>query len=298
MTPPDFETEEAARAEDRLRARRARRVRNRPGRMTWLNIADRIWLNNQRPPRVPSIDLDSHAVLGLAERLEGGVNSGFPPLTMASSLRMRAIRQGLGSGLINAFAGYADEDLRTVTVIYAGWSYKPAELDAVMARQIKAQFSQHLHRAGVLQLPGPLYAVLHGEFEPSSGRYVLHYHVATTKEKAAALKAGLATAQIKGYCVTPTGSSPVRRSKVRDRIRQFTYLAKGFWPCRPIITIDGKPKRVRRGRRIPEPYATQVLLWLDRQRFADLVLMNGCWSKRSGGSAEWRAVYLLGAGAG
>lgn len=297
-TPDDFETEAKSASEDRLRARRMRRVLNRPGQTNWLNIADRRWLAKQRPPRVASPPLDHDAIRDLAERLEAGVASGFPPLTLASSLRMRTIRQGLSRALLDAFEDYPDADLGTVTVIYAGWSYTPAELELVTAAKLKAQFRQHLSRAGVLKLPGPLYAVLHGEFEPSSGRYQLHYHLVTTAAKAAALKAGLTTKRIKGYCLTATGSSPVRRSRVRDRVRQFTYLVKAFWPGKPIIQIDGEAKRVRSYRRIPEPFGTQVLLWLDRQTFADLVVTNDCWSRRKGGTGAMKRLYLFGSGVG
>lgn len=296
--PDGFETEAESLREDRLRARRMRRVLNRPGPTNWLNIADRLWLAKQRPPRTASPPRNPEAIHDLAERLEAGVASGSPPLTLASSIRMRTIRQGLSRALLDAFSDYSNDDLRTVTVIYASWSHTPAELDRVTAAKIKAQFRQHLNRAGVLKLPGPLFAVLHGEYEPTSGRYILHYHLVTTVVKAAALKAGLTAKKIKGYTKTATGSAPVRRSQVRDRVRQFTYLAKGFWPSKPIIKIDGKLKRVRGYRRISEPYGAQVLLWLDRQSFSDLVVTNDCWSRRKGGTAAMRQLYLYGAGIG
>ena len=298
MIPLNLETEEQSAREDRLRARRARRVRNRPGPLTWLNMRDRFWLFRQRPLRALSPNLDDNAVLALAEQLEAGVDTAFPPQTMASSLRMRVIRIGLGRALLDAFADYPDESLQTVTVLYSGWSYTPPELESVTAAQLKNQFRQHLHRAGVLQMPGPLYAVLHGEFEPTSARFQLHYHLITTVEKAAALKRGLRADLIAGYVRTSTGASPVRRSSVRNRVRQLTYLAKSFWPSKPVITINGKPKRIRRYRRIPEPFGTQVLLWLDRQKFNDLIVANDCWSPRIGGTEAMRRLYLFGTGVG
>ena len=222
--------------------------------------------------------------------------SGFPPPTLASSLRMRTIRLELGRALLDAFADYLDADLRTVTVIYRGWSYTPAELDAVTAAQVKAQFRRHLERAGVLKMPGPLFSVLHGEFEPRSGRYILHYHLTTTTAKAAALKSGLTSTKIRGYAKTATGSAPVRRSRVGNRVGQLTYLAKSYWPSRPVIQIEGMSTRLRDHHRIPEPYGTQVLLWLDRQTFSDLVVTHDCWSRRSGGTAAMKQLCLFAAG--
>ncbi len=295
-TPHRFETEEAAVREDRRRARRMRRVfriLTRLGRTNWTNMKDRLWLARQYPLGVPKPALNPDQIRALAERLEDGVASGLPPSTLGSSLRMRLIRLAFHRALFDAFAPYADDDLRTLTVIYSGWAFSPADLDRTTAAKLQQQFRQHLNRIGVMKLPGPLIAVLHGEFEPTSGLYRLHFHILTTAEKAAALKAGLTTETIKGYTVTATGAAPVRRSQVRDRDRQFTYLAQAFWPSRPVVIKHGKPKRTRRKHRIPEPFSTQVLLWLDCQPFADLVLLNDIWSPRKGGTAAMKRLYLL-----
>ena len=295
--PDAFETEEKSRQEDRLRARHIRRVLNRPGPTTWLNIKDRLWLVKQSP-RAVAPPLDRDAAHDLANRLEAGVASGFPTMTLASALRMRTIRLGLGRALLDAFEQYPNADLRTVTVIYAGWSYTPADLDRVSAAMLKAQFRRHLERAGVLKSPGPLFAVLHGEFEPASGRYQIHFHLVTTAAKAAALKAGLTAKKIRGYTKTATGSVPVRRSRIGDRVGQLLYLAKAYWPAKATILIDGKATRLRNHHRIPEPFSTQVLLWLDRQKFGDLVLTHDCWSRRTGGTLAMKRLCLFVAGAG
>lgn len=293
VTPHDFETEAASVREDRQRARLMRRVRNRPGPTNWLNLKDRLWLTKRRLAGVVSPPLDRAALDSLIDRLAGGLAGAQTPKTHASSRRMRVIRQGLTSALLDAFAAYLDSELRTVTVIYAGWRYTPVELGQVSAAHLKAQLRQHLHRAGVLTVPGPLFAVLHGEFDPTSGCYQLHYHLVTTATKAAALKAGLTAKKIRGYTATPTGAAPVRRSRLGDRTGQLTYLAKAYWPSKPTVWIGGKLKRTRHPQRIPEPYATQVLLWLDRQPFADLVMMQDCWSRRNGGSAAMKRLYLF-----
>lgn len=292
-----FETEKEACVEDSLRARRIRRVLATPGPSGYVNFRNRMWLALQHSPRVRPPKLDRKAAADLAERLENGVRGPLPPATLASSLRMRDLRRGLSRHLLDAFAPFADEELCTATVIYTKWAYKPATLDQATARQIRDLFRQHLNRAGVSAIPGPLFAVLHGEYEPRSGIYQIHFHIVTTVAKAAAIRAGLRASRIAGYAKTATGASPVRCPKLKDRVRQFSYLAKAYWPGKPVIVINGKPKRLRDHRRIPEPFATQVLLWLDRQRFADLVVMQGCWSPRNGGTAAMRALYLFVLGA-
>ena len=57
--------------------------------------------------------------------------------------------------------------------------------------------------------------------------------------------------------------------------------------------VDGERNRDRKGGRIPEPFHTQVLLWLDRQKLAHMTLMNECWSPRKLGPPAMHSLYLL-----
>lgn len=293
-----FETEGESRIEDRLRARHLRRVLSTPNPTSWMNLKDRLWVAKNYVPGIYPPRIDYAAADDLAAKLEAGASSAFPPATMASSLWMRTLRISLNRHLLDAFADFPDAELRTVTVIYADWAFTPANLDTVTAKRLTAQFRQHLNRAGVSAIPGPLFAVLHGEYESQGGDYQIHFHVLTTAAKAAAMKTGLRVPRIGGYTKTATGASPVRCSQVCDRVRQFSYLGKAYWPGKPVVIIDGKPKRLRDHHRIPEPFATQVHLWLDRQRFDDLVLMQGCWSPRKKGTRAMKSLYLYVKGVG
>jgi len=159
-------------------------------------------------------------------------------------------------------------------VINQNWAYSPRRLDGVNATTIKGQFKTHLGRAKINSLPGLLVGFLHGEFEPSSGIYQLHFHLLTTKKKAAAIKTSLKGRW--GYVRTATGSNPIVRRPIRDRPVQFSYLLQGFWPEKSIVTIDGKQKRTRTKQRIREPFHTQHLLWLNRQKLNDIMICNQC----------------------
>jgi hypothetical protein len=53
-------------------------------------------------------------------------------------------------------------------------------------------------------------------------------------------------------------------------------LLKAYWPERAVRLANGKSKRDRVFQRIKEPFATQALLWLDRQRPGDIVVLHGC----------------------
>jgi len=284
-----FETEEKSIAEDKRRARYMRRMLS-SGRAGWLNIKDVLWRNTQRLPHLSHPQIDWKAAERLIRNLEASVASGIPHRTLASSLEMRGIRQAVMGALLQAFEGYANEDLRTFTIINAQWTFTPGELDKVSATQIKKQFLTHLNRAGITTMPDPLICFLHGEFEPTRGHYVLHFHGVTTKEKAAALDR---LKEISGYVPTLTGASPIRRPRVNNRAHQFTYMLKAFWPSKAVRDVGGVMQRDHEGRRIPEPFHSQVLLWLDRQRLKDMTLMNNCWSPRNGGPEAMRSLYLL-----
>jgi hypothetical protein len=285
----DFETEEDAIEEDKFRVKWLRLVLPQPGPVGWLSIGHVLWLTEWRTQRQPLPPLDAEAGEVLREMLEAGLTSGLPHPTLASSLGMRAIRQSVFGALLRALEDYADADLRTFTIMNAKWTYTPEELDRVTAAQIKNQLRTHLNRAGILRMRGPFICFLHGEFEPTSGLYVLHFHGVTTAAKAAALD------HLKnrgGYIRTQTGAAAIRCEQVRDRAAQFTYLLKSYWPAKAVRVVDGDMKRDRKHHRIPEPYHTQYLLWLDRQKLADLTVMHDCWSPRNGGPDTMQTLYL------
>ncbi len=170
--PPGFETEKAAREEDRTRTEGLRRARPLPGRTTWLNIGPRLHLlerlpfPSQFPPRDPA-DFDRvQARLTLA-----GLPGSADPMSssLASAVSMRTIRQGVIGAMLAAFKDLPDEALATATVINQRWVYSPATLNGVTAAGVKARFRADLNRIGLTKLPDPFIAILHGEFEPRSG---------------------------------------------------------------------------------------------------------------------------------
>ncbi|MGI4768650.1 MAG: hypothetical protein ACRYGP_26725 [Janthinobacterium lividum] len=284
----DFETEQAARKEDRIRARNIRRVLNPIGPTGWLNIKDRLWLNRQGVTHLSNPNINRDVASGFVQKLEHNYLNFNPQATLASSVTMRAVRKAALQAMHQALKPYPA--LCAVTVINQSWRLTPADLERLTAATIKRQFTTHLNRCGAARLPGPLIAFLHGEFEPTSGYYQLHFHIITTPEKAHALRA---LRRISGYVKTATGAAPIHITPVRDRERQFSYVLKGYWPSKAVRTYGTVLKRDRSHHRIPEPFATQVLLWLDRQHLADLTILNGVWSRRNGGPAAMRALYLL-----
>jgi hypothetical protein len=115
----------------------------------------------------------------------------------------------------------------------------PREFEQVTAAQLKQQLRTHLNRVGITAKSG--LAFLHGEFDPVARLYTLHFHGVTTAEIAAALD-GLLIRKW-GYVPTRTGADPIKRQKMSNPARQFTYLLKAFWPSRAVRLVDGELKR-------------------------------------------------------
>lgn len=283
-----FETTEQVLSEDRLRAERLAWVRPLERPMTWTNMGPKLRLAKQLVLRVRPPTLDTSAIGKVAAKLNAGL-AGTPSSSLGSAATMRNVREAVFGAMHTAFEPIPDEALRTVTVINRRWTFTPETLDGITAKKLKNRFRTDLNRAGILRMPGPFIAFLHGEFEPASGLYVLHFHILTTVEKAEALRR---LKRFNGYVPTASDAVPIFSRTVKDRRRQFSYLLKSYWPARTIRWINGAQKRDRGHHRIPEPFGSQVLLWLDRQRLRDLTIMNNCWSMRNGGTQAMKRLYL------
>ena len=288
-----FETPPAVEAEDQLRRQALLDYMPIVGPVGWRNIGAVLKQAAAHIVGRPLTRLDRRRALAFARKLDP--DDRRP--TVASAVAMRRFRINVIGGLIEALADYPDEELCTITIVKPAWVFTPAELSKVSARTIKRAFEQDLRRAGVADFDGPFVGFLHGEYEPTSGVYVLHYHCVTTREKADYVVRRLRRLK-RTYRAKGIVKRPIRISKMKNRVGQLTYLLKRYWPSRPILTIDGVERRVRRTMRVPEPYSCAYLLWLDQQPFIDLTVSKGTWSPRKRGSAAWKAFYLIVGGVG
>ena len=215
------------------------------------------------------LNLDPLAALNLADRLEAGAESGRPEPTLASRLFMREQRLRWIGGLLELCNRNAGVDTRIVTAIHPSWSYPADWLLDADARLIKNQFRTHLNRGAVTSAAGFLFTHLHGEFEPISQEYQLHFHGLCGGEK---LKAFDRLRNKQGYIRTPKIYRPIVINEIKDPARQISYVMQSFWP-RKARTPSGR--RQREGQRIEEPYQSLYLMWLDKWRFGDLCELNG-----------------------
>jgi hypothetical protein len=187
---------------------------------------------------------------------------------------MREPRLRFGGGLLELADNYPDTDVRVVTAIHPSWCFRADQLPSVDPQKIKNQLHTHFNRAGVTKAPGFLITCLHGEFEPFSEEFQLHFHGICAGEK---LKAFNWLRNKQGYVRTLKIYRPIVINQIQDRPRQLSYIMQSFWPKKARVPIDGGDfyRRERTKTRIREPFQSVYLMWLDQWRLSDLCLMNG-----------------------
>lgn len=160
--------------------------------------------------------------------------------------------------------------------------FRARALKRKSARKFMKLLRTRLNRAGAADADGWLVAFLHGEFEPTSGRYVLHFHGFAAGGMVDVLE------RLRGTRDAPGWLYGGRLNRSRKPITNLAYVLgygfKAFWPCKRIGPVgdDGKIKRNRFVARIPEPYHSQYLIWLDQQSVADMTLLMKLQVTRSG----------------
>ena len=167
-------------------------------------------------PDASHIEVDAQHASDLTGRLWAR-QSGTPQRTLASSLFMRKLRRTILTPILQLIDQHPNMIVRTFTMIHPSWAFSASELSNVDARQAENQFRTHLNRGGVTMAPGFLLTFLHGEFEPISQEFQLHFHGICGGEKVRALDG---MRQHQGYARTPTIYRPLVISPVRDPARQ------------------------------------------------------------------------------
>jgi hypothetical protein len=200
--------------------------------------------------------------------------------SLASATYMRNLRQRVSGQVWSLFDRTRNLNPRTFTLFPRGWEVPAGQLHRFNPQRKLNALRSLINRSGGGQADGYLLAVIHGEFEPGRQVYQLHVHCLAA--------GGLRDVVDKAVRKTPTvrvvfGAYGVT-DFVRFRLRMdgeptnlpsaFTYLVKSYWVSRlQYRNAQGMLRRSRWATRIPEPHHSEVLLWLDQWRLADLTLL-------------------------
>lgn len=278
----DFETPEQAAAEDTLRAKALRK-----------QAADcRATAITARKQRADRMQRRAKRLEALADRLDPAL-SPHAPQSLASSRCMRDLRIRLIGGVWKL----VDEDrtgrLCRYDIAKPSWRQTPKEFRKETPIRLTAKLRADLLRAarsigkkGVGDCDGFLIAFLHGEhiqFAEGGEAFHPHFHVVATGDWIDVVEAMRGQ---RGYQRSSKSDPlPIRaRRKIDDVPYALSYLLKGYWPgkWRGEVSGVGTERRSRKHRRIPEPHHSNLLLWLDQYKPADLILMMGVRLGRNG----------------
>lgn len=229
--------------------------------------------------------LDSKDANKLAKRL----GRSRVPRTMASSRRMRRYRICLTGALWRLIDKVKSKRVSTVTLVPTDAWYTAEQLAEVNPRKLMEKLRADLNRYGATKADGWAVLVLHGEHEPESGLFQLHFHGVVADGMVDVADKLRKARKYKPSKAKDSGSKSVSKPVVISRKVLFnmpeplTYVLKAYWPAkRKGEVASGNVKRNRTVSRIAEPFHSQVLLWLDRWRLSDITLMMKLSATRSG----------------
>jgi hypothetical protein len=236
---PDFETKKAKEAEDRTRARGLRKQA--------AETADPIM---------------AAALQDLADRIDPKVTEDTQ--TIASARYMRKHRIRLTGALWELHIRRKGRP-RRFTLMPRGMTFTPDQLIQQKPPQLLARVRAALIRAGAgIAVNGFLILGLHGEYDPLTGLFQIHFHGYGEGPLLAAVEGSKAT----------DAPVQIRKSPLTNLPSPLSYIVQSWWPSRARgIGEDRLDHASPRRCRIPEPAHSQWLLWLDRWRLQDMVLM-------------------------
>ena len=188
---------------------------------------------------------------------------------------MRELRRRLLGELLRVTFELPPEDVRIYTLASPRWRIAGSRLHTLQPRKLIESLRTNLNKCGLANLDGWSIAFFHNELDRTTDTYQPHFHVIVVGDKYRAFEALRDLLLFKGG----RGSAvyrPVQCDEVRNRARQISYLFKHYWlqtTSRPDAETGGT--RRNEPRRLREPRHAESLLFLDCQRFSDLVWMHG-----------------------
>ncbi len=214
-------------------------------------------------------------LLAVAAYIEAHIQSLNPKGNPASPTEKRSSRRRNTGVFLLYLRRFKLAAIKSVTILNKRWRVRAKDLLKFDPKKVLRQFHQHLNRSGVASIPGVLICQLDCEFDPVSQVFVFHIHCIGTETKVRALHR-LKDKPSWGYVKTPTGSAPIVVKPIVDPVRKTAYMEKLFIQSKGVRTGNGKLERDKKGRRLPEPFHSQWLLWLFRQKNSDFRMLQRC----------------------
>lgn len=213
----------------------------------------------------------------LADRIDPKITE--DPQTIASARYMRKHRVRLAGALWELHVRRKGRP-RTFTLMPMGMTFTPAQLADVDPRKLLQRVRGALLRAGAaIAEDGFLFLGLHGEHDPLTDLFQIHFHgyaaggllavVNNLRHQAAYRPIKLREGS--GATNTPV---QIRQEPLTNLPAPLSYRVQSWWPSRARgLGDNGREHQSPQRRRISEPAHSQWLLWFDRWRLQDMVMM-------------------------
>ncbi len=234
--------------------------------------------------------IDVPAAEDLITRLQRGADTGDPVETLASQLYMRGPQHSFIGDAWRLHDEVGPDHFSTLDLRPKGFLMTPEELMAFKPERLLNPVRMDFLRCGAAKAKGGLYMALHGQFNRAVGMFDLHAHGFVTHEMK---NVADEVRKLRKYAEphVPRGvglkQPPARvilsRKPLINPAYRLSYIRQDWWPDRIDGVIDDvEIKRGVKRRRIPEPYHSMSLLWLDRWSLSDMTLKMGLRMTASG----------------
>lgn len=204
-------------------------------------------------------------------------NSATPAwASFANPVFMRGLRLRLIGEILRNVRKVAACDVRIYHLAASSWRIHPDQLATFSPRRLREALRTELIRTGKLdELSGWVICFFHCDYDRRTGLLEPHFHLIVVGEKFRAFEA-LRTLDIFAGGDQREIRRPIVCQAVDNPARQIAYLLKGYWQAIDsyVDIATGRPRRAPIKRRLPEPLGVQVLLFLHRQTFADMIWLH------------------------
>lgn len=234
--------------------------------------------------------VDVPAAHDLIARLRHGANAGNPAQTLASQLFMRGPQHALIGHAWRLQDQLSPDLFSTLDLRPKKFVMTAEELMAFEPEQLLNPIRMDFLRCGASKAKGGLCLALHGQFNRAAGMFDLHAHGFVTHEmkdvadEVRHLRKYAEPHVPRGVGLKqPSARVILSRKPLINPAYRLSYIWQDWWPDR-IDGVIGNVAIIRgvKRRRIPEPYHSMLLLWLDRRSLSDMTLMMGLRMTASG----------------
>lgn len=211
-------------------------------------------------------------VSALLKHLLLHASDGLVPTTLASSEYMGGMRFRIGGALWQLASQY--RDAKTFTIIPRGWEFDSENFRKTDPKKLLRRLECAVVRNLGENPSGFLIGGIHGEFHEDSATWLLHFHGFADGDY---LQAVHQLRKLPNYRRQRSKGDKLQRVRILRKPPEnlplpLLYLFQSFWPKR---WRSPSGNRSKRRYRIPNPYHSEMLLWLHRWQPHDIALLMG-----------------------